>query len=309
MVKKIRDINQFLTEEKALQLVEAAEVSHAAQLDVLLPMLINRKKDTQLVCVAGPSSSGKTIFTNRLKKLLEQQGISSLVLSMDNYFHDKENIKQDAFGKYDFEAVDVVDVGLFRQQLSALLDGEAVRLPRYNFHTGKKEYDVMPTKLSAQGLVFVEGIHALNYDDVFGKEWGKGHFGIYISPQDAYETDNGEKIEPHQVRMIRRMVRDACYRNCSMMGTLAMWDSVRNGEARWIVPYAKNADYKFNSSLAYELCVLKPFFLAQYEALSEQEKEKMAAYLDKKILGAFLTLSPQVVPQASVLNEFIPRIS
>ena len=309
MVKRIRNINQFLKEDKALQLILAAEASHEAQLDALLPMIINRKADTQLVCVAGPSSSGKTIFTNRLKNLLQQQGIPSLVLSMDNYFHDKENLKKDAFGNYDFEAVDVVDVSLFRVQLNALLEGEAVVLPHYSFHIGKKEYDKTPTVLPKDGLVFVEGIHALNYKDVFGAEWEKGHFGIYIAPQNSYVAENEAKIEPHQVRMIRRMVRDACYRNCSMMETLDMWDSVRNGEAKWIVPYAKNADFQFNSSLDYELCVLKPFFITQYEDLSAQEKKKMGAYLDKKILEAFLTLSPQVVPQASVLHEFIPRIS
>ncbi len=309
MVKKINDINQFLTKDMALQLVEAAEALHEAQYRTLLPMLTNDKARTQLVCVAGPSSSGKTIFTNRLKKMLEQQGFQSLVLSMDNYFHDKENLKPDAFGKYDFEAVDVVNVTLFRQQLRALLDGQAVILPRYNFHTGKKEYDTQPTLLPQEGIVFVEGIHALNYEDVFGAEWEKGHFGIYIATGDTYETETGEKIEPHLVRMIRRMVRDAHYRNCNMMGTLAMWDSVRTGEQRWILPYAKNADYRFNSSLDYELCVLKPFFMAQLAALSEQEKEQIGAYLDKKILEAFLALPAQVVPQVSILNEFIPRIS
>lgn len=309
MVKKINDINQFLTKDMALQLVEAAEAFHAAQYSALLPMLTNGDASAQVVCVAGPSSSGKTIFTNRLKKLLEQQGVQSLVLSMDNYFHNKENLKPDASGKYDFEAVEVVNVSLFRQQLRALLDGEAVILPRYNFHTGKKEYDTQPTLLPQAGIVFVEGIHALNYDDVFGAKWEKGHFGIYIAPGDAYEDEAGGRIEPHQVRMIRRMVRDAHYRNCGMMQTLAMWDSVRKGEQRWILPYAGNADYRFNSSLAYELCVLKPFFSAQQEVLTEEEKEQMGAYLDKKILEAFLALPAKVVPQVSILNEFIPRIS
>lgn len=158
-------------------------------------------------------------------------------------------------------------------------------------------------------MIFVEGIHALNYDAVFGKDWDKGHFGIYIATQDAYETEAGDRIEPHQVRMIRRMVRDASYRNTTMIQTLAMWDSVRRGEAQWIQPFADNAEFQFNSSLAYELPVLKLFFMKQYDALTKAEKEHVGAYLDKKILEAFLPLSAQVVPQASILNEFIPRTS
>lgn len=307
MVRKINDINQFLTEDKALQLVAAAESLHEAQYSALLPMLTNGTGKVQLVCVAGPSSSGKTIFTNRLKAMLEQQGISSLVLSMDNFFHDKVDITPDALGKYDFESVEVVDVGLFRQYLRALMEGEPVYLPVYNFYTGKKEYQTTPTSLPQDAVVFVEGIHALNYDAVFGADWDKGHFGISIATRDTYETEEGLRIEPQQVRMVRRMVRDASYRNTTMIQTLAMWDFVQRGEEKWIQPFMNNATFHFNSSLDYELPVLKPFFMEQYNALTEAEKEQMGAYLDKKILEAFFTLSAQVVPQASILNEFIPR--
>ena len=307
MTKRIRDINQFLNEGKALQLVEAAEAAHQAQYQALIPFLM--QGDVEVVCVAGPSSSGKTIFTNRLKNMLTERNCPSMVLSMDDYFYDREELKQDANGKYDFETVETVNVELFRKQLQGLLNGEAVYLPHYNFFKGEKEYDTMPTKLPSKGIVFVEGIHALNYDAIFGPDWEKGHFGIYIAPQEVYETESGLQIEPHQVRMVRRMVRDAYYRNCNMMQTLAMWESVRRGEEKWIFPFAKNAEFCFNSSLDYELCVLKTFFLEQYEMLPEEAKQNMQAYLNKKILEAWIALSAQVIPQASLLNEFIPRTS
>lgn len=308
MVKKIGDVNKYIAADNAERLVHSAENFHSNQYNDIVNMLINENRNSKLVCIAGPSSSGKTIFSDKLRHRLLDVGIDSFVVSMDNYFCDKVDIPADADGQYDFESIAVVEVGLFNRQLEDLAAGKYVYMPKYNFFTGKKEYDTVPVSVDRNTVIFVEGIHALNYSVLFPDLSREQLFGVYITPRDTYEAENGKTIKPHQVRLIRRIVRDMHYRNCDIMSTLKMWASVRAGEHKYIKPTKQNADYQFNSALKYELPVLKDYFIQEYNKMDGEAQELCETYLHKKTLEEFLSISAEMVPQASILNEFIPKI-
>jgi len=309
MIKKIEDINKYIGNDRLAELVRSAENFHSNQYNDIINMLINDRKGSRLVCIAGPSSSGKTIFSNKLRKKLSEIGVKSMVISMDNYFLDKEFIKADEFGKYDFESIDIIDILLFKKHMEALTKGEGVYLTHYNFFTGKKEYDEEMTFLDKDSMVFIEGIHALNYDELYSHLDREKIFGVYIAPQDSYLSESGDMLEPHQIRLVRRAVRDSLYRNCKLPGTLAMWDSVRNGEKKYISPYKVNADYCFNSSIKYEIPVLKKYFIEEYNLMDDENREICERHIHKKTLEEFFEAESEIVPQASILNEFIPKTS
>ena len=307
MAKKISDINSYIENKRSRLLIESAENFHEMQYMEIMEELMMKRGDVRLVCIAGPSSSGKTIFSNTLRKKLADMDIGSYVISMDDYFCDKENLLADESGNYDFESIEIIETILFSKQLGELIDGKEVLMPRYNFHIGKKEFDTKPTRIEENSFIFIEGIHALNYDVLFSHVDRRKIFGIYIIPQEEYETSSWEIIKPHDVRLIRRIIRDTWYRNCNIIGTLKMWDNVRAGEHKYIFPNKKNADYEFNSSLDYELSIMKKFLLEEYEKISPQEQALCDKYINKKALKELCCISAQEIPQASILNEFIPK--
>jgi len=306
MIKNINDINKYIKEGRTRELIQSGENFHARQYDDIIDILSNGKSKARFICIAGPSASGKTTFAEKLKQKLLNNGIESLVISMDNYFIDKKFIKADENGNYDFETIDIVDIELFNEQLLDLLSGKEVYMPKYNFTAGEKEFSTTPIKINDGDMIFVEGIHALNYEKLFCHFDKELILGIYIRPDDFYETASGELIEPHQIRLIRRSVRDVHYRNYALINTFKMWDNVRAGEHRYIVPNKGNADFNFNSSLKYELPVLKKFFIEEYNKLNDNEKSYCEKYICKEKIEEFLCIDADEVPQTSILNEFIP---
>ena len=307
MVKSIEHINEYILSGRADKLIAEAESFHEKQYQKLINEITENSDVYKVICIAGPSSSGKTIFTNTLMRKIRAQGMDSMVISMDNYFIDKSKIEPDEFGKYDFESVDIIDTELFNSQINSLICGEKVHLSEYSFFSGKKKFGKNAVSLGKNGIIFIEGIHALNYDTLFSGMDKKNMYGIYISPEDSYKGDGGYILQPHQIRLIRRIVRDSCYRNCGISGTLNMWDSVRVGEYKYIYPYRKNAQFCFNSSLEYELPVLKKYFDREYMSAGEDVHRLCEKFIDKKILEEFSEISSDIVPQASILNEFIPK--
>ena len=262
------------------------------------------KKNKRLVLIAGPSSSGKTSFAKRLGIQLSALGKKPHAISVDNYFVGRDQTPRDEEGNYDFESILNVDLPLFNRDMKALLSGERVELPRFNFLTGKREYKGDFLSLGADDILVIEGIHCLN-DKMSESLPEDSKYRIYISALTPINIDEHNRIPTTDVRLLRRMVRDNRTRGYSAENTISMWKSVRRGEDQNIFPYQEKADVMVNSALIYELPVLKIFA----EPLLFQIEEDSPCYQEAKRLLKFLdyvlALSPESIPHNSILREFI----
>jgi uridine kinase len=255
------------------------------------------------VLIAGPSAAGKTTFSKRLSIQLLANGIRPFPLAMDNYFVDREETPRDEQGGYDFEALDALDLPLFNQHLLALMRGEIVQLPSFNFHTGRRETG-KTVQLGPDHIIIVEGIHGLN-PRLISSIPSERTFRIYVSALTQLNIDRHNRVPTTDTRLLRRIVRDATYRGYTAEQTLNRWESVRRGEKRHIFPYQEHADIMFNSALAYELAVLNPLakpLLLQVEPSSPRrvEAKRLLAFLQW-----FETCGPDLIPDNSILREFI----
>ncbi|MFW6082597.1 MAG: uridine kinase family protein [Chloroflexota bacterium] len=264
---------------------------------------IGQREEVRLVLIAGPSASGKTTFSKRLSIQLLAEGIRPFPLALDDYFVDREKTPRDEKGNFNFEALEALDVELFNMHLQALLCGEEVKLPRFNFRTGKRE-EGERVALGSDHVIIVEGIHGLNPRLVEGVP-DERVYSIYVSALTQLNIDRHNRVPTTDTRLIRRIVRDATYRGYKAEATLEHWDMVRRGEKEFIFPYQEHADIMFNSALVYELAVLKE--LAQ--PLLLQVKPSSPRYVEVKRLLALLQwfepCNPQLVPDNSILREFI----
>jgi uridine kinase len=265
---------------------------------------IAEKTDVKFVLIAGPSSSGKTTFSHRLAIQLWANGLTPHLITVDNYFVEREFTPRDASGKYNFEGLDAVDVELFNRQMQELLDGKEVVLPTFNFITGHKEYSTPPKKLGENDILVIEGIHCLN-PALTKSLRDENKFRIYISALTQLNIDEHNRIPTADGRLLRRIVRDARTRGMSARETIEMWDSVRRGEEENIFPYQEEADVMFNSALIYELAVLKPYVEARLFGIDKECAEYIEAKRLLKFLDYFVGIGSENVPANSLLREFI----
>ena len=302
-VRDVGALNDVIGGERAREVVLVAEALHEQRLAGIAHEIASRPGETQLVLVAGPSSSGKTTFSKRLSIQLLANGLRPFPLELDNYFVDRRETPRDENGNYDFEALDALDVALFNQQLMQLLAGEQVTLPRYDFRLGRRETG-QRARLHPDQIIIVEGIHGLN-PDLLPEVPRDVIYRVYVSALTQLNIDKHNRVPTTDTRLIRRIVRDAAYRGYSAQQTIERWPSVRRGEKRWIFPFQEHADSMFNSALVYELAVLKPFA----EPLLLQVKPGTRAYVEAKRLLAFLEwfqpLETDLVPDNSILLEFV----
>ena len=302
-VRDVGALNDVIGGERAREVVLVAEALHEQRLAGIAHEIASRPGETQLVLVAGPSSSGKTTFSKRLSIQLLANGLRPFPLELDNYFVDRRETPRDENGNYDFEALDALDVAFFNQQLMQLLAGEQVTLPRYDFRLGRRETG-QRARLHPDQIIIVEGIHGLN-PDLLPEVPRDVIYRVYVSALTQLNIDKHNRVPTTDTRLIRRIVRDAAYRGYSAQQTIERWPSVRRGEKRWIFPFQEHADSMFNSALVYELAVLKPFA----EPLLLQVKPGTRAYVEAKRLLAFLEwfqpLETDLVPDNSILLEFV----
>lgn len=259
----------------------------------------------KIILIAGPSSSGKTSFTQRLRVQLGVHAIGTESLSMDNYFLERIDSPRKPDGSYDYECPEAIDVELFNKQLNALAAGEKVEIPRYNFKTGKKEYNGDTIQLNEHKVLIVEGIHALN-DAMTSQLDASKKLKIYITALNPLDLPDGTNVNPTDVRLIRRIVRDNQYRNLSAKDTLEMWDTVRDGEKKYIFPSANGADVIVNTSLIYELSVLKPYAQPLLEEVTGDTGEignKARQLL--RILNELDVIPIADIPLTSIMREFV----
>ena len=258
----------------------------------------------KFIMIAGPSSSGKTSFSNRLSIQLSAKGLRPHPIALDDYYVNREDSPRDENGNYDFECLECIDVEQFNKDMVALLNGETVDMPTFNFKTGKREYRGKKLKLGADDVLVIEGIHGLN-DKLSYSLPSESKFRIYLSALAPLSIDENNPLPTTDGRLLRRMVRDARTRNTSAQETLRMWYSVRRGEEKYIFPFQESADVMFNSALVYEIAVLKTFaepLLFQIPRDCEEYKEAKRLL---KFLDYFLALPTEGIAQNSLAREFI----
>ncbi len=299
----IYQMNEIVEQGKALEFINLCETRHNNQLSELGDKIARNIDQIRLIAVAGPSSSGKTTFTNRLRIELKTLGIDPLMISVDNFYNQGHLAPLDEEGKPDFEHIDALDRKLFDEVIYKLINGEEVALPIYDFKTQKRTF-TEPVKLGKTQPIMIEGIHALN-DDLTPSIPREVKFRIYIAPQAQLHIDDHNPISLSDIRLIRRMVRDYKTRNSSCEQTIEMWPSVRRGEFKWIYPHQSNADFVYNSELSYELCVLKKHALPLLEAVDSNSPYFIQANRLVKFLKYFKDISDKWIPCNSIIREFI----
>lgn len=302
-VSHIGDLNQAILDGHLPELILVSEALHEQRIAEIAAEVRSRRERVKLILIAGPSSSGKTTFSRRLSVQLLANGIRPVPISLDDYFVDREKTPLDKNGEYDYESLYAIDLDLFNKQLIALAAGEKVRLPRFNFVTGRREEGEV-VQLQTDQLIIVEGIHGLN-PALVPQVPPHTIYRIYASALTQLNLDRHSRIPTTDVRLVRRIARDAMTRGHNAQTTIAMWPRVRRGEDRNIFPYQEHADIMFNSALVYELAVLKPLA----DPLLRQVDPDSVEYVEAKRLLAFLDwfhpASIDVIPNDSILREFI----
>ena len=303
----IVDINQKIESGNIVDFIQMCETKHTNMLAELGEIIHKDIENIRLICIAGPSSSGKTTFCNRLRIELMSRGINPVMISMDNYYLTKSEIariQNTTIENVDLEHINTLDIELFNQNLFDLINGEEVTLPYFNFTTGKREAG--PTiRVDANSPIIIEGIHALN-EKLTSSIPKHQKFKIYIAPQAQINIDNHSPLNTTDLRLIRRIVRDMKFRNCPAAGTIDMWQSVREGEFKWIYPNQEGANYVFNSELTYELAVLRTHALPALREIKPTDPEYLVANRLIKYLKYFRPIDDEsIIPCNSLLREFI----
>ncbi len=299
----LEKLNKAIKEGKAKDIVMLDEALHEKKISKIADS-IAENKNVKMVLIAGPSSSGKTTFAQRLGLQLKLNGLRPVTISVDNYFVEREQNPVDANGKYDFETIEAVDMKLLNNHIERLLKGEEVEMPTFNFQTGHKEYKGNRIKLGKEDIIVMEGIHCLN-DRLTSQIPRNKKFKVYISALTVLNMDEFNRISTTDSRLIRRIVRDSNFRSYSAIHTLKMWDSVNRGELINIFPYQEQSDAMFNTSLIYEINVLKKYALPQLEALDNRSIEYAEAKRIREFLKYFEDIPDELVPTNSLLREFI----
>ena len=302
-VNTLYKLNKIIKNEEIKEYILMDEALHEKKIAKIADQ-IAQNKNIKVILIAGPSSSGKTTFAKRLELELKLNGIKPKTISVDNYFVEREDTPRDEDGNYDFEEIKAIDTKLLNNDLLKLLDGKEIDMPTFNFHEGKKEYKGNTMHLGKDEVLIMEGIHCLNDELTFliPKEQ---KFKIYISCLTVLNIDYYNRISTTDTRLIRRIVRDNQFRGYSAMHTLKMWPSVNKGEAKNIFSYQEEANVMFNSSLIYELSVLKNYALPLLKKITPKDIEYSEAKRLTSMLEYFESIPSELVPNNSLLREFI----
>lgn len=304
-IHNLYKLNTKVQEGEAKHIVLLDEALHEKKISQIADKIAERK-NAKVILIAGPSSSGKTTFAQRLGLQLELNGLRPVTISVDNYFVEREETPRDKNGDYDFENIEAVDMKLLNDHILKLLKGEEVEMPSFNFHTGHKEYKGEKLKLNKNDVLVMEGIHCLN-DKLTSSIPKENKFKIYISALTILNIDYYNRISTTDSRLIRRIVRDYQFRGYTAEHTLKMWPSVNRGEEKNIFPYQEDADIMFNTSLVYELSVLKPYALPLLKEVPNTVPEYSEAKRLCEILQYFEPIPASLVPSNSLLREFLGK--
>lgn len=300
----VSDLNKVVKMNRQNELIQVSEALHEKKYAEIADEIYRKKDEVKIVFLAGPSSSGKTTSCRRIATQLSVLGFKPLQISLDDYFVDRQLTPKDANGEYDFECLEALDLDYFNLQMKELLEGREIELPRFDFLQGCRTPSGKRIRMQDSSILIVEGIHALN-PKLSGKIAGKNKYNIFVSALTQLAIDRHNIISSSDNRLIRRIVRDNNYRGYSAQETIMRWDSVRSGEEKHIFPFQENADSIFNSSLLYEIGVLKPIA----EPLLMEVAQNSCAYADARrlinFLGNFKSIKSDYIPPTSILREFL----
>ncbi len=299
----IAKMNEHASSDSMVEFVHMNESKHNQMIAEIGKKILDDHDNIRLIAIAGPSSSGKTTFSTRLRIELMTLGLKPTMISLDDYYLDRDQIQPDANGKVDLEHINTLDIELFNQNMLDLIDGKVVDIPHFDFME-KRRSGYKKVKISPESPIIIEGIHALN-EELTTLIPKHQKFKIFISPQLQINIDNHNPIGITSLRLLRRIVRDRKFRNSPASKTIAMWPSVREGEFKWIYPHQEGADYIFNSGLAYEFCVMKKYALDTLMEIPRDSEHFITANRLIKFLKYFKDISDEVVPCSSLLREFI----
>ncbi|WP_422447613.1 nucleoside kinase [Thermoanaerobacterium sp. DL9XJH110] len=304
-VADVGALNDYIAAGRAGEIIRIAEALHEKKIAQIADTIYENRERMRIILIAGPSSSGKTTFAQRLMVQLRVNGLRPISVSLDDYFVDRDRTPLDEEGKPDFEALEAIDIKLFNQHLTRLIQGKEVLLPRYNFHTGKREYQNIPIRVDRDQPIIIEGIHGLNERLTLSipKE---NKFKIYVSALTQLSLDNHNRISTTDTRLLRRIVRDSWSRSADARKTIAMWPSVLKGAEKNIFPYQEEADVMFNSALVYELAVLKKYAEPLLKQVRPEDPEYVTASYLLKFLAYFVPIEDEKdIPLTSIIREFI----
>jgi len=299
-------MNKLIEQGEGSEVVQIAEALHEKKIAQIADLISARADEIRVILIAGPSSSGKTTFAQRLRTQLLVNGLRPLPISIDDYFVNREHTPRDEANNHDYEHIGAIDLQLFNDHLLSLIDGKEVGIPSFNFTAGKREYRGRTIKLGKDQPLIIEGIHGLN-ESLARSVPRNRKFKIYISALTALNIDRHTRIHTTDTRLLRRIVRDAEFRGTGAMETIRRWPSVRRGEERNIFRLQEEADIMFNSALVYEPAVIKSYAEFLLKQIDRSEPEYVDAKRLITFLSFFLPLEPGEIPSNSILREFIGK--
>lgn len=305
-VPTVGDLNRRVMEGDSSELIQIAEAFHENKIAAIARAIAeaNSERGVRMALISGPSSSGKTTFSKRLGVQLRVLGLDPVLIALDDYFVDRDKTPLDESGKPDYEALEAIDLATLNDHLRQLAEGRSVEIPRYDFISGRRQWHEKPLQLSERSILIMEGIHALNPNLTPGIADGQ-KFKIYISCFTSVAMDNFSRIPTTDNRLLRRAIRDNATRGNDALKTLMMWPAVRRGEEKHIFPYQENANVMFNSSLFYEISVLRAVAEPVLRQVPDTSPEYAEAQRMLKFLDNFVPISPDEIPPTSLLREFI----
>lgn len=303
-VPNVACLNEFTINGESGEVIKISEALHEKKIAEIANVINDRREQVKIVLIAGPSASGKTTFSKRLMVQLAVNGLKPTMISLDDYFVDREKTPKDENGEYDFEAIEAIDIEYFNEQLIQLFNGQSVELPKFNFTVGRKFPSGKKLHLGANSILVVEGIHGMN-PNLIPHIKAENTFKIFLSALTQISIDDQNHISTTDNRLIRRMIRDSKYRSYSAQDTIRRWPSVRAGEDKNIFPYQENADVMFNSALIYELAVLKKYAEPLLKSVTESQPEFSESNRLLKFMSYFKTIDEQEIPPTSLIREFL----
>ncbi len=303
-VANLANLNESTVTGQGGDIIKISEALHEKKVAEIANLINERRDKVKVVLIAGPSASGKTTFSKRLMVQLAVNGLKPVMISLDDYFVDREKTPLDIYGEYDFEAIEAIDIEYFNEQLLQLLNGETIELPKFNFALGTRLPSGKLLQLKPGSIIIVEGIHGMN-PNLVPHIKPENTFKIFLSALTQISIDDQNHISTTDNRLIRRMIRDNKYRNYSAQDTLKRWQSVRAGEDKNIFPYQENADIMFNSALVYELAVLKKYAEPLLKEVPESQNEFSESTRLLKFLSYFKPIDDLEIPPTSLIREFL----
>ena len=302
-INNLGELNDYISNSNSGNLIQLSEIMQDYKLLNIAEEIVLNKDDYKVILLSGPSSSGKTTTSMKLSLYLKSLGLNPTHLSMDDYFLERDQTPLGPNGKPDFESLNALDIKLFDSQISKLLKGTKVTVPTFNFISRKKEYK-RTIQMQKNDILIIEGLHALN-ENILKNIPKKNKFKVYISPLTYLNIDDDNRISMTDLRLLRRIVRDNRTRGYSPSTTLNNWEDVRKGEEKYVFPYQDNANVMFNTSLAYELGVLKTYVEPLLYTVKADDPEYLTARRLLELLKCVLPISSESVPQISIIREFI----